>query len=212
MKKILSEIKTPFLVTIVFICICGLFYPLLMTGLGQAIFPHQANGSQITADGKVVASSLIGQDFSNDARFLKGRPSAVNYNSYTETEKTDGTYTGVASGSSNYAPSNPKLTKRVEADMTAFLKANPDVEKSEIPTDLLTQSGSGLDPDISPASAKIQLPAISKATKISEADLQKIVDKNTQGKTLGFLGEDTVNVLGVNLDIAKELGLIDNVK
>ncbi|MDR2975815.1 MAG: potassium-transporting ATPase subunit KdpC [Streptococcaceae bacterium] len=209
MKKVISTIKTPILTTLVFICICGLFYPLLMTGLGQAIFPHQANGSQIVADGKVVGSSLIGQDFSGDARFMQGRPSAVNYNMYTESEKADGSYTGVASGSSNLAPSNPELEKRVKADMDAFLASHENVQASDIPMDLLTQSGSGLDPEISPAAADIQLATISKNTQISEDKLQEIVEKHTHGKTIGFLGEETVNVLAVNLDIAEKIGLLN---
>lgn len=207
MKKIAMEIKTPFLVTIIFIVICGLFYPLLITGMGQIIFPYQANGSMIVVNGKKVGSSLIGQQFT-DSRFMKGRPSAVNYNTYTTAEKEDGKYTGVASGSDNLAPSNPKLKIRVEKDMNAFLENNPTIKKSEIPTDLLTASGSGLDPSISIDSARVQLPAISKATGISESSLKKIVSENTQNKTLGFLGEKTVNVLGVNIDIAKRIGLI----
>lgn len=207
MKKIAMEIKTPFLVTIIFIVICGLFYPLLITGMGQIIFPYQANGSMIVVNGKKVGSSLIGQQFT-DSRFMKGHPSAVNYNTYTTAEKEDGKYTGVASGSDNLAPSNPKLKIRVEKDMNAFLENNPTIKKSEIPTDLLTASGSGLDPSISIDSARIQLPAISKATGISESSLKKIVSENTQNKTLGFLGEKTVNVLGVNIDIAKRIGLI----
>lgn len=207
MKKIAMEIKTPFLVIIIFIVICGLFYPLLITGMGQIIFPYQANGSMIVVNGKKVGSSLIGQQFT-DSRFMKGRPSAVNYNTYTTAEKEDGKYTGVASGSDNLAPSNPKLKIRVEKDMNAFLENNPTIKKSEIPTDLLTASGSGLDPSISIDSARVQLPAISKATGISESSLKKIVSENTQNKTLGFLGEKTVNVLGVNIDIAKRIGLI----
>lgn len=207
MKKIAMEIKTPFLVTIIFIVICGLFYPLLITGMEQIIFPYQANGSMIVVNGKKVGSSLIGQQFT-DSRFMKERPSAVNYNTYTTAEKEDGKYTGVASGSDNLAPSNPKLKIRVEKDMNAFLENNPTIKKSEIPTDLLTASGSGLDPSISIDSARVQLPAISKATGISESSLKKIVSENTQNKTLGFLGEKTVNVLGVNIDIAKRIGLI----
>ena len=204
MKKTLTEIKTPFLITLVFIVICGLFYPLLMTGLGQTLFPHQANGSQVIADGKVIGSSLIGQEFTTP-QYMKGRPSAVNYNTYTTKEKEEGIYTGVSSGSQNLAPSNPALQHRVEKAQAAFLKAKPTITKSQIPTDLLTASGSGLDPDISPESALVQVPELSKTTGLSESKLKEIVRKNTQNKLLGFLGEKTVNVLSVNIDIAKFL-------
>lgn len=206
MKKILSELKTPFLATFVFIIICGLFYPLLITGLGQLIFPQQANGSQIKLNGKVVGSSLIGQEFT-DTRFMKGRPSAVNYNTYTAAQKADGTYKGVASGSQNLAPSNPELKTRIEKDMASFLQANPAIKKSQIPTDLMTSSASGLDSEISPASAEIQIPELVKTTGISKDNLQQIVNKNTQNRQLGFLGEPTVNVLGVNIAIAEKLNL-----
>lgn len=206
MKKLLFELKTPFLITIVFIVICGLFYPLLMTGLGQAIFPSQSNGSLIKVDGKVVGSSLIGQKFT-DVRFMKARPSAVNYNTYTIADKANGIYTSVATGSANLSPSNPALKVRVESDLKTFLKANPTVSLKAIPDDLLTASGSGLDPQISPTSAEIQVPALSEATGLSKADLNKMIQKNTQQKLFGFIGENTVNVLGVNIDIAKALGL-----
>ncbi|MCJ7968719.1 MAG: K(+)-transporting ATPase subunit C [Lactococcus lactis] len=213
MRKIFKELKTPFLVTVVFTVICGLFYPLLITGLGQSIFPYQANGSLIVNKGKVIGSELIGQQFS-DQEFMKGRPSAVNYNTYTAKEKSEGKYLGLASGSQNLSPSNPLLKKRVESDLKNFLNNNPSINKKDIPTDLLTSSGSGLDPSISQQSALIQIPQISKSTGISVDNLKKIIDKNTQNKTLGFLGEKTVNVLKVNLEIYNQLSekVINNVK
>ncbi len=207
MSIFLKGIKRPFLVTIVLLLICGLVYPLLLTGISRIIFPRQANGSLITVNGQAVGSKLIGQDFT-DTRFMKCRPSAVNYNTYTKEDKESGKYTGVGSGSKNYASTNPELVKRVEADITEFLKANPSVMKEDIPTDLLTASGSGLDPHISPASAAVQVPALVEATGLSKETLEAIVKENTQGKLLGIFGEETVNVLMVNLDIAKELGLI----
>ena len=145
---------------------------------------------------------------------MKGRPSAYHYNTYYEDAQghryySDGSpFAGVSSGSNNYAPSNPALIERVKADIETFLAANPDVTREEIPTDLMTASGSGLDPHISPASAQIQIPAIAKASGLSEAALAQIVEDNTQGKLLGILGEDTVSVLGVNLDIAAAMGLV----
>lgn len=207
MSIFLKGIKKPFMVTLALLLICGITYPLILTGISQLIFPKQANGSLITIDGQPVGSGLVGQDFS-DARFMKCRPSAVNYNTYTQADKANGNYTGVGSGSKNYAPTNPELLKRVETDIEEFLKANPSVKKEEIPTDLLTASGSGLDPHISPASAAIQLPALVQSTGLSQEALKTIVKKNTQGKFLGIFGEETVNVLKVNLEIAQEIGLL----
>lgn len=204
MKKLMKEIKTPFLITIIFMLICGLFYPLLITGLGQALFPYQSNGSQLKENGKVIGSALIGQEFTSKD-FMKGRPSAVNYNTYTLADKEKGRYFGVASGSQNLAPSNPELKKRVQKDMALFLENNPTVAKKDIPTDLLTASGSGLDPQISPASARVQVPEISKATGISEKRIYQIIENYTNEKFLGFIGEPTVNVLEVNIAIKQRM-------
>ena len=205
--SILKGIKKQFLVTLALLLICGLAYPLLLTGISQVIFPKQANGSLVTVNGKTVGSSLEGQDFT-DARFMKCRPSAVNYNTYTKDDKESGTYTGVASGSKNYSTTNPELVKRVEADIAKFLETNPSVKKEDIPTDLLTASGSGLDPDISPKSAAIQIPALAETTGLSQDRLKEIVKENTQGKVLGIFGEEIVNVLNVNLQIAEDLNLV----
>lgn len=207
MSTFLKGIKKPFLVTLALLLICGLAYPLLLTGISQVISPKQANGSLIMIDDQAVGSELVGQDFS-DARFMKNRPSAVNYNTYTQEDKESGDYTGVGSGSKNYAPTNPELVKRVEADIAEFLEVNSSVKKKDIPTDLLTASGSGLHPHISPASAAVQIPTLAEATGLSEETLKTIVKENTQGKFLGIFGEETVTVLKVNLEIAKELGLL----
>jgi K+-transporting ATPase ATPase C chain len=207
MSAFLRGIKKPLMVAAVFLVICGLIYPLLLTGIGRIAFPRQAGGSLILVDGRAVGSELVGQDFT-DARFMKGRPSAVRYNTYTQADVESGTYTGVGSGSKNYAPTNPELAKRVEADLAAFLRANPSVRAEEIPADLLTASGSGLDPHISPAAAAVQIPALAEATGLSREALEAIVRKNTGGKFLGVFGEETVNVLKVNLEIAGELGLL----
>lgn len=210
MSKFLKGIKKPFLVTLALLLICGLFYPLLLTGVSQVIFPKQANGSLVTINGKAVGSELVGQDFT-DARFMKCRPSAVNYNTYTQGDKKNGNYTGIASGSKNYGPTNPELCQRVQEDMTEFLKSNPSIKKEDIPTDLLTASGSGLDPHISPESASVQIPALVQATGLSEDRLKEIIKENTQGKFLEIFGEETVNVLKVNLEIAKELNLTSSI-
>lgn len=202
-------IKKAFLLSIILFIICGIGYPLLMTGLSQVFFPKQANGSIVKIDGKPVGSEVLGQNFS-DERFFKGRPSAVNYNTYTaEDTKPDKNgktaYAGVASGSQNLAPSNPALAERVQKDIDEFLKGNPSIKKEDIPTDLLTASGSGLDPHISIKAAQIQVPAIAKASSISEAELNAIIDKCTEGRQLGFLGEPRVNVVKANLEVLKLL-------
>lgn len=198
-------IKKSFLVTIVLMILCGVIYPLAMTGLSQSLFSKKANGSFLVADGKEIGSELVGQNFT-DSRFFKGRISSINYNTYSSIDTKpdkDGkvAYSGVGSGSSNLAPSNKALSERVQKDIDEFLKSHPGVKKEDIPTDLLTNSGSGLDPNISPKAAKIQIPAVSKATGINEDTLRKIVDKNTSGRSLGIFGYPRVNVLKVNLEI-----------
>jgi len=201
--------KKAILVSIVLMILCGIIYPLALTGISQLVLNKQANGNMIVVGGKEVGSEFIGQNFTNP-KFFRGRVSSVNYNTYTEDDmKPDENgkvaYSGVGSGSQNMAPSNKALKERVEKDIVDFLKSHPGVKKEDIPTDLLTSSGSGLDPDISPEAAKIQIPAISKASGISETDLQKIVNKYTESKSLGIFGESRVNVLKVNIEIASIL-------
>ncbi|OOM15965.1 K(+)-transporting ATPase subunit C [Clostridium saccharobutylicum] len=199
-------IKKSISISIALMVLCGLIYPLFMTGISQLIFNKKANGSMIVANGKEVGSELIGQNFT-DPRFFRGRVSSINYNTYTEQDTIPDAsgkpaYAGVGSGSQNLAPSNEELKERVQKDIDDFLAANPSVKKEDIGTDLLTSSGSGLDPDISPESAKIQIPAVSKASGISEADLNEIVDKYTENRTFVLFGEPRVNILRVNLEIA----------
>ena len=213
MKEFLHGTRQAVSVTVVLMLICGLFFPCLLTGLSSVLFPHQAGGSLITVNGTAVGAEHVGQEFTQDC-YMWSRPSAYHYNVYTESEDgrkyyNDGTeFGGLASGSNNYAPSNPALVERVEADMEAFLAKNPDVEREDIPTDLLTASGSGLDPHISPESAQIQLPRIAQASGLSEESLQEIVNRNTTGKLLGVFGEETVNVLKVNIEIAQAMGTL----
>lgn len=203
-------------VTLILLLLCGFVFPVLLTGISALIFPSQASGNLVYADGQAVGAANVGQDFT-EPYFMKGRPSAYNYNTYYEDEQgnqyyNDGSaFAGLSSGSNNYAPSNPALTERVEADIEAFLEANPDVKREDIPADLMTASGSGLDPHITPASARIQIPALAAASGLSEDKLEQIVTDNTEGKLFGIFGEETVNVLGVNLDIAKEMGLVGDV-
>ena len=206
-------LRQSLVVALILLLLCGFVFPVLLSGISAVIFPRQANGSLVYADGQAVGAANVGQDFT-EPYFMKGRPSAYNYNTYYEDEQgnqyyNDGSaFAGLSSGSNNYAPSNPALTERVEADIEAFLEANPDVKREDIPADLMTASGSGLDPHITPASARIQIPALAVASGLSEEKLEQIVADNTEGKLLGIFGEETVNVLGVNLDIAKAMGLV----
>ena len=200
-KTILGSIKKPLMISIVLMILCGLLFPILLSGLSAVIFPRQAKGSLVEVNGEAVGAEYVGQKFT-EPYFMKGRPSAVGYNTYDEEAEEAA---ALSSGSANYGATNPELKKRVEEEMEAFLAENPDVEEEDIPTDLLTASGSGLDPHISPASAMVQIPAISRASGISEDDLERIVEDNTKGKLLGIFGEETVNVLGVNVDIAEAM-------
>lgn len=196
-------------ISFVFLVLCGIIYPLGMTGLSQMFFHKQANGSILERDGKAVGSELLGQKFSDESYF-HGRVSGVNYNTYKKEdtlhdENGKTAYTGVASGSANLAPSNPALMERVSKDMEEFLKAHPGVNKESIPGDLLTSSGSGLDPHISPEAARIQIPLISRATGISVDELEAWVEKQTEDRDLGIFGEPRVNILKLNLEIAGRL-------
>ena len=209
-------LRQSLLVTLCLMLLCGLGFPLLLTGLGGLLFPRQAAGSLITVDGVAVGAEYIGQEFTQPY-FMKGRPSAYHYNTYVVNEAgekvyRDGTpFGGLSSGSNNYGPTNPALIERMEQDIEKLLAENPGLTREEIPADLVTASGSGLDPHISPAAAAIQLPALALASGLTEEELSDIVADNTKGKLLGVFGEETVNVLGVNLDIAKAMGLADRV-
>lgn len=194
MKKFLQALS----VGLVFIVICGFAYPMLVLGIGQLAFHKQANGSMIVTNGKVVGSELIGQDF-KDNRFFHGRVSAVSYNTFPADTNADKLLPG--SGSSNYAVSNKELEKRIKTDVEAFLKDNPDVSEKDLPADLFTSSFSGLDPDITPASAEVQVDRIMKATGLSKNKIEQIIKDNTAARDLGLFGETRVNVLKANLEI-----------
>ena len=199
--------------TLVLLLICGFLFPVLMTGLGSLIFPSQAGGNLIYVDGQPVGSRFVGQEFT-DPRFMRGRPSQYHYNTYYVGEDgvsyyNDGSeYAGLSSGSANQGCY--RITK-VFGDINNFLSGHPSLTVGDIPGDLLTASGSGLDPHISPASAAVQIPALAENTGLSEERLEEIVEANTTHKVLGIFGEEAVNVLGVNLAIAQELGLIGEV-
>ncbi len=212
-KGILHGGRQAVVVTVVLMLLCGLLFPLLLTGLSSLFFPHQAGGSLIEVNGQAVGAKNVGQEFTQDY-YLWSRPSAYHYNVYVEDADgnqfyNDGTeFAGLGSGSNNYAPSNPDLAARVEADIQNFLEKNPDVKREDIPTDLLTASGSGLDPHISPESAEVQIPRIVEASGLSEDTVRQIIKDHTGGKLLGVFGDETVNVLLVNIDIAQAMGLI----
>ena len=187
-----GSIRQAVVTTLVLLLICGFLFPVLMTGLGSLIFPSQAGGNLIYVDGQPVGSRFVGED------------GVSYYNDGSE-------YAGLSSGSANYANSNPALAERVEGDINNFLSGHPSLTVGDIPGDLLTASGSGLDPHISPASAAVQIPTLAENTGLSEERLEEIVEANTTHKVLGIFGEEAVNVLGVNLAIAQELGLIGEV-
>jgi potassium-transporting ATPase KdpC subunit len=173
-------------ISLLLMLVCGIVYNVAVTGIAQLVMPKQANGSMIYNDkGDVIGSELIGQSFT-DPKFFQGRVSSIDYKSE-------------ASGTPNYAPSNPDMLKRVKQSIADWQKNNPDVPVSQLPIDLISNSGSGLDPDISPAAAIAQIPRISKLTGIDQQKLQSLVNDGTKQRELGFLGEPTVNVLKLNI-------------
>ena len=212
MKKFGKMLGKAFVFCIVMIVLCSFVYPLALTGVSQLTMKNNANGNLIDKNGEptnnieeAVGSELVGQDFTEDY-FFRGRVSSVNYNTYTEEQKENGEYTG--SGSFNYANSNPELEKRIQEDLDEFLETHPGVKKEDIPSDLLTASGSGLDPHISPEAAQVQVAAVAENSGLSQQEVQEIVEENTEHKVLGVFGEERVNVLKCNLDIAGAMGLI----
>jgi len=188
----MKNITTAVLMTIVTTILFGLIYPLVVTGLAQVIFPENANGQLLKrSDGTVIGSRLIGQPFSSPGYF-QSRPSAAG---------TSGYDAGASSGS-NLGPTNQKLIDRVKADVERLKAENPG---KPVPIDLVTTSGSGLDPHISPASAEFQVPRVARERGISEDELRRIVRAHTEGRQFGFLGEPTVNVLELNLDLDRTM-------
>lgn len=207
MKTVAKTIGKAVVFCLVMMVLCSLIYPLALTGVSQLTMEAKADGSKVDEEGnlttdtkKAVGSALIGQDFTEDCYF-QGRVSSVNYNTYTEEQKENGEYAGVASGSYNYGNSNPELEKRMQEDLNEFLKDHPGVKPEDVPAELLTASGSGLDPHISPRSAEVQIPTVAENSGLSEEVVEQIVKDNTEHKTLGVFGEERVNVLGCNLDI-----------
>ena len=194
-----SQLRPAFFMLLIFTLITGVIYPLVVTGIAQVVFPSQANGSLIMVNGKAVGSELIGQQF-DDPKYFWGRISETGtfaYNAFNAENLT-------ASSGSNFGPLNPALTQMVQARIDALKTADPN-NTLPIPVDLVTSSGSGLDPHISIAAAVYQVHRVAQARGLSEAQVKALVDKYTQGRQLGFLGEPTVNFLELNLalDAAK---------
>jgi potassium-transporting ATPase KdpC subunit len=192
----LKEIRPAFVFVVALTLITGLAYPLAMAGIAEVIFPYQAQGSLIEKDGKVIGSTLIGQQFT-DARYFHGRPSATNAPDPKDSTKTiDAPYNAANSGGSNLGPTSKALAERIAGAVDGLKKENPTVQ---VPVDLVTTSGSGLDPDISPEAALFQVPRVAKARSLPEARVRALVESRTEGRAIGLLGEPRVNVLKLNL-------------
>ena len=187
-----QQIVPAFRLMLVLTVLTGLIYPGVVTALAQIIFHWQANGSMLEVEGKEIGSALIGQNFTKP-EYFHPRPSAAGNDGYDAT----------ASTGSNYGPTSQKLIDRAKASVEQFRKENPDYT-GPIPADLLTASGSGLDPDISPASAEAQAARVAKARGISLEQVSQLITQDTRGPDLGFLGEPRVNVLELNLDLDRQ--------
>jgi len=180
-------------VTIVSVILLGFIYPLVMTGIAQVLFPNQSNGSMVTVNGKPVGSAIIGQLWTKP-QYFHGRPSAAGKNGYDPT----------STGGTNYGPTSKKLIDSTKATLVALRKDNPNAT-IPVPMDLITSSGSGIDPDISPQGAYYQAPRVAAARHMTVDQVNGLIAKYTRGRTFGFLGEPHVNVLALNmaLDAAK---------
>jgi len=183
----LAHVRAAIVALAVLTVVTGIIYPLIVTGIAQTLFPSQANGSLIVKDGKPVGSALIGQPF-DDPKYFWGRPSATSPFAYNA---------GASSGS-NLSPTNPDLVKAVQGRVEALRAADPG-NTAPVPVDLVTASGSGLDPDISAAAALYQAPRVARARGLDPERVRELVARHTQGRSLGVLGEPRVNVLALNL-------------
>ncbi len=198
----LKEIRPAIIILVLLTLITGLAYPLAMTAIAGVVFPKQAEGSLIERDGKVVGSALIGQEFKDD-KYFHGRPSATSMADPADATKTvPAPYNAANSSGSNLGPTSKALNDRVKEDVEKLKAENP---SAAVPIDLVTTSGSGLDPDISPEGALFQVPRVAKARKLPEDRVRALVADNTSGRLGGLLGEPRVNVLELNLalDAAK---------
>jgi K+-transporting ATPase ATPase C chain len=194
----LREIRPAIVLLIALTIITGLAYPLAMTGIAEAIFPKQAQGSLIVRGGKIVGSELIGQSFTSE-KYFHSRPSATSGADPADPSKTESQpYNAASSSGSNLGPTNKALIERVKGDLDKLKAEN---STAPVPVDLVTTSGSGLDPDISPDSAYFQVPRVAKARNMSEQDVRGLVERHIETPFLGIIGEQHVNVLALNLDL-----------
>jgi K+-transporting ATPase ATPase C chain len=192
----LKEIRPAIIILVLLTLITGLAYPLAMTAIAGVIFPKQAEGSLIERDGKVVGSALIGQEFKDD-KYFHGRPSATTAPDPADSTKTvPAPYNAANSGGSNLGPTSKALNDRIKEDADKLKAEN---SSRSVPVDLVTTSGSGLDPDISPDGALFQVPRVAKARNMPEERVRQLVADNTQGRLAGLFGEPRVNVLALNL-------------
>jgi potassium-transporting ATPase KdpC subunit len=192
----LREIRPAILVLLLLTALTGLAYPLAITEIAGAIFPKQAQGSLIVRDGKVVGSGLIGQEFKSN-KYFHGRPSATTAPDPADSSKTvPAPYNAANSGGSNLGPTSKALNDRIKEDIDKLKAENP---SASVPVDLVTTSGSGLDPDISPEGALFQVPRVAKARNMPEDKVRQLVTENTSGRLVGIFGEPRVNVLALNL-------------
>ena len=189
-KVIWSAVRLVLLAVVVL----GLGYNLLMVGIGEGLMPGRANGSLINHHGQVIGSKLIGQQFSSP-RFFEGRPSA-----------TTPPYNAASSAASNYGPTNPALLKEIRTNLAQVLKENPGVKASQVPPDLVESSASGLDPDISPAAAYLQVPRVARVNHLPVGEVRALVASHVSGRFLGLYGAAHVNVLELNLALLKAVG------
>jgi len=191
----MNHIRPAIVMIVVMTIITGLAYPLAITGIAQVLFPHQANGSLIEQDGKVIGSALIGQNFTSD-KYFHGRPSATTEPDPKDPSKTVPVpYAADNSSGSNLGPTSKDLVDRVKGDAATLAAENPN---APVPVDLVTTSASGLDPDITPAGAYFQVPRVAKARGLPEAQVQDLVAQHIDGRLFGLIGEPHVNVLQLN--------------
>ncbi|NLR97772.1 K(+)-transporting ATPase subunit C [Rhizobium sp. P38BS-XIX] len=191
----LKQIRPAIVMIVATTVLTGLAYPLAMTGAAQALFPRQANGSLVEKDGKVIGSTLIGQNFTTD-KYFHGRPSATTAADPNDpTKSVSAPYNAANSAASNLGPTNASLITRIKGDAATLQAQNPNMP---VPIDMLTTSGSGLDPDISPENAYFQVPRVAKARNMDEAKVHSLVEAAIEPRELGVLGEPVVNVLALN--------------
>ena len=199
----LKELRPALVLIVLFTIITGLVYPFVMTGIAQVVFPHQANGSLVVHNGVVIGSELMGQVFAGD-RYFHGRPSATVAPDPKDPAKTvDEPYNAANTAGSNLGPTSKALIERVQEDVEKLKRENPN---AKVPIDLVTASGSGLDPHISPEAALFQVPRVAKARNMSEDRLRQLVNEHIEGRVLGILGDPRVNVLALNMALDRVAG------